>query len=158
MWTQQDVVQPLQLILRNMMRGSASLINVLKHQKPQSWIPSKTYAKYAIGPPQMFLSQSWASHWFLRHVLGVHLQCFFLLSGPLWLPCSPIGFSHWGSWHYNPSEIILARHMCLLLMVCGPCQLCTEWLLLPHHQVGGVSCYSSPFSPAILSIWWGMQL
>ena len=52
----------------------------------------------------------------------------------------------------------LGRHLCLLLMVCGPHQECTEWLLIPLHEVGGALSYSFICPPAIPSIWWGIQL
>ena len=41
-----------------------------------------------------------------------------------------MGLNHWCLQHCNPSEFTLGRHMCLLRMVCGPHQKCTERLPL----------------------------
>ena len=37
---------------------------------------------------------------------------------------------------HNPMECTLCRHIYHLVMVCDPCQECTEWLPLPLHQIG----------------------
>ena len=58
----------------------------------------------------------------------------------------------------NPMEYTLSRHMHLLVMICGPCEECTGWFLLPLLQVGGASCYSFVCPPAIPSTWLGIQL
>ena len=55
---QHDVVLPPQLILRDTMRGSVGLANVLKQQQPQSHMPSEAHAKYAMGPPELSFSLS----------------------------------------------------------------------------------------------------
>ena len=60
--------------------------------------------------------------------------------------------------HHNPSEYTLVSHMCLLVMVHGPCQECSEWLLLPLLWVGGGSYYSFSCPLAIPSIWWGIHI
>ena len=48
-----------------------------------------------------------------------------------------LGLSYWGLQHCNPLELICGRHMCHLVMVIGPHQVCTEWLLPPLPWVGG---------------------
>ena len=48
--------------------------------------------------------------------------------------------------------------MCNLVMVIGPCQVCTELLLPPLPWVRGAFCCSVSCSPTIPSIWWGIQL
>ena len=51
----QDVVLLPQLIPRDMIRGFAGPMNVLQ-QQPQSQMPSKAYAYYAMGPPHLSFS------------------------------------------------------------------------------------------------------
>ena len=72
-----------------------------------------------------------------------------------WMPYSPLGAQPLGLHHCNPLEFIHGRHMCNLVMVIGPHQVCTEWLLLPLPWVGGAFCCSISCSPTIPSIWWG---
>ena len=41
------------------------------------------------------------------------------------------GLNHLSLWCYNPMEYTRIRHICFLVIVCGPCQECIKWLLLP---------------------------
>ena len=63
------------------------------------------------------------------------------------------GFSHWTLHHCRSFMCTLGRHMYLLMMARGPCQECTEWLLIPLFWVGGFMLLIQ-LSPAIQSIWW----
>ena len=47
------------------------------------------------------------------------------------------GLNHWGLQYHNLMEYTLGRHMCLLVMVCGPHQEFSEKSFLPLLQVGG---------------------
>ena len=49
----------------------------------------------------------------------------------------PWGLNHLGLHPCNPLEFTCGRHMCNLVMVIIPHQVCTEWLLPPLHWVGG---------------------
>ena len=57
------------------------------------------------------------------------------------LPCvchvHQLELKHSGLQYHNPLEYTLGRHMCHLVMVCGPHRECTKWLLLLLAQVGG---------------------
>ena len=76
----------------------------------------------------------------------------------MWLPCLSMGAQPLGLHHHNPSEFTLGRHICLQVMVCGPCQECTLWLLLPLPLVRE-ACFCSPHcSPAIPAIWYSLWL
>ena len=83
----------------------------------------------------------------------------FLLSGAMLDAISTLGGSTIGVCTIaTPLEFTHGRHMCNLVMVISPHQVCTEWLLPPLHWVGGALCCSICCSPAIPSIWWGIQL
>ena len=82
----------------------------------------------------------------------------FCFQSSMKLPCSPRGLSHWGLQCHNLMEFTLGRHMCLLMMICSPCQEGTKWLLLPLFLVGEASCYSCSCSPATPSKCWGIQV
>ena len=100
-----------------------------------------------------FLFQSWASYhfvyivwclfWCLLSTFRCHAGCHI---HPWELNC-------WGLHHCNPLEFTHSRHMCNLVMVIGPHQVCIEWLLPPLYWVGGALCYSVSCSPAIPFIW-----
>ena len=47
------------------------------------------------------------------------------------------GLNYLGLQCHNPMEYTFGRHMCLLVMVCVPCQYFTKWLLLLVLWVGG---------------------
>ena len=154
-----DVVLVLPLILRNTMRGSVGLTTLLQQQLPWSQMPSQVYSSYATDTPQVsFFSQNWASHWFIVLYVGAHYGVCFLLSGFHVTPMLTNGGSTVGVCKAVNLGYILSRHMCLLMMVCGPHQESTEWLLLPLLQVRGASCYLFSCLSAIPSIWWGIQL
>ena len=53
---QLDVVLPLQMILRVIVRGSAGLTTLPQQQQPQSQILSQTYGNYPMGPLQVSFS------------------------------------------------------------------------------------------------------
>ena len=57
------------------------------------------------------------------------------------------GLSCWGLPYHNLIRYTLGRNMCLLVMVHGSCQYCTEWLLLPLLQVWGSSMLFVQLSP-----------
>ena len=104
-----------------------------------------------------FLFQSWATHCFVYYMFGPCFGVCFLLSGAIldaiFTPgAQPLGFAP-----LQPLELTCGRHMSNLVMVIGPHQVCTVWLLHPLPWVGGAFC-SISCSPAIPSIWWDIQL
>ena len=70
-----------------------------------------------------FLFQSWASYWFLMSCAGVCYGTCFLLSGSHIAAMFTNGGSTTGVLqHCNPLKFTLSKHMCFLVMVCGPWQ------------------------------------
>ena len=106
-----------------------------------------------------FLCQSLASHHFVYYMFGICSCVCFLLSGAMLDAIFPSGGSIIGVCTIATLwKLTHGRHMCNLVMVLSPNQVCTEWQLPALFWVGGALCYSISFSPAILSIWWGIQL
>ena len=94
-WGQHDVALSPQLILRETMRASIFLATVLPKQQPQSHMPSKAYANFALGPPQVnFLFQTRTSHDFLM-LLSVMVFAF-CFQVPMWLLWTPMGIQPLG--------------------------------------------------------------
>ena len=80
-----------------------------------------------------FLFQSWASHhfvflyvWCMPSAFRCHTGCHI----HLW------GLNHWVFHHCNPLELTCGRHICNMVMVISPHQVCKEWLLPPPLWVG----------------------
>ena len=63
-----------------------------------------------------------------------------------------------GLQHHNPFEFTLGMHLCLLVMVHSPCWDAVSGCCFYCLDLEGASHYSSCFVPAILAIWWGIQL
>ena len=49
--------------------------------------------------------------------------------------------------HCSPLEHIHDRHMCILVIVRGPCKVYIGWLLPPQLWLGGALCYSTVLQP-----------
>ena len=123
-----DVVLPLPLTL-GCPGGLIGLASVLQ-QQPPSLMPLQAYANYAMG-------SSWVGFFFRVEpstnfyiICLVPFQC--LLSTPRYhagCHINPWGLNCWGLHHCNPLEFTHGRYMSNLLMVIGPHQVCTEWLL-----------------------------
>ena len=148
---QHDVVMPPPLTPRCFggVLGHASV----PLQQPSSSMPLQANANCAMGSPQVEPPTVLYITCLVSFLVSV-----FYFQVPCWMPFSPLGLNHWGLHHCNPLESSCSRHMCNLVMVIGPHQVCTEWLLPPLHWIGRALCYSVCFSPAILSIWRGIQL
>ena len=54
---QHDVVLPPQLILRDILKEPPDLTTLTKEQQPQSQLSSQAYGNYAMGPPQVRVSE-----------------------------------------------------------------------------------------------------
>ena len=126
---QHDEILPPPLIVRGMVKDSVGLAPVLQQQQSWSQIPSQTYANYAMGPSQVsFLSE------FSLPLISYFGACYgvcFLLSGSH----VSVMFTNGGltiriCTTATPWSVSLGRHMYLLLLVHGPHQECTRWLLL----------------------------
>ena len=135
---QHDVVLPPQLIPRDMVRSSACLTSMLQQQPPQSQMPYQVYANCAIGPLLVSFSfkvepptNSFAMCWYL-------LWCLLSTSGPHVMTMFSNGGSIIGV--YNTATFRIYPWQAYLPPSDGPCQECTEQLLLPLLFVGGVSC------------------
>ena len=145
---QHDVVLPTLLLPRDT-RGVVGLATVLQ-QLPQSQMPFQAFANYAMGHPQVFLFQSWASHWFvyifcylLWHMLSIfrfQCGCHFTYGG------STIWFCVTGALQSIPMAAYLHSGD-------GPCQKCVEWPLPSLLWVGGALCYSMHCPPAVAAMW-----
>ena len=153
----QDVAL-LQLLFLRDIWGVGCLATKLQ-QLPQFQMPFQLYANYAMGSPQMsfffrlehptdivcmFWCQLWCIIYAFRFQCGCHCH--------LW------GLNHWDLHHCSPLEYTHGRHMCIFVLVWGPCQAWTKWLLPPLLWVGGALCYSISYPPAIPAIWRGIQL
>ena len=145
---QYDVVLTPQLILRDTMRGAVGLTTVLQPQHSQSQMPSQAYGNYVMGYPRgSFLFQSWAFHSFIMLYVGAFYGFDFCFQVPMWLPCSPmgaelLGFAVLHLWGEYPLQAYVPSHD-------GPCQEYTKLLFLPLLWVGGASCTSFSWLPAI---------
>ena len=104
-----------------------------------------------MGPPQVgFSFRAEPPSILYFSMLGSVLVYAFCFSGAILDAVFTYGEStHWGLYHCNSLEIIHGRHMCNLVMVISPHQVCTEWLLPPLLWVGGASSYSISCPPAI---------
>ena len=131
---------------------------MLQQQQPQSQVPSQAYANHVLGPLQIIFSFRVEPPSDFLYVGVCHSVCFLPSGSHVAAMFTYWGLNHWGLQHHNPSEFILGRHMCLLVIVCDPHQECTNWLLLPLPPIGGALCYSSSYPPVILSIYWTIQL
>ena len=89
---QHDVVWPLQLILKDTVRGSVGLTTMLQQQQSQSQIPSQAYANYAMGHPLVSFSFR-VEHPTnsLCHLLVSVMVFTFSFQVPIWFLCSPVG-------------------------------------------------------------------
>ena len=137
---QHDVVLVSPLALRDS-RGVVGLATVLQ-QQPQSEMPLQASANYTMGPLQVGCSFRVEPPTTFLYVLVSVLVYAFCFQVPYWIPYSlmesqPLGFAP-----LQLLELTGGRHMCNLMMVIGPYQECTEWLLPPVLQVGGAFCYS----------------
>ena len=71
----------------------------------------QAYTNYAMGPLHIFIC-----------LVSVLAYAFYF---HLW------GLNHWVLHHCNPLELTDGMHMCNLVIVIGPHQVCTEWLFPP---------------------------
>ena len=86
---QHDVILLPQLILRDIMRGSAGLTTKPQQQQLQSKIPPKAYANLVMCTPQVsfsFIVEPSTNS--LCHVLMSVMLFPFCFLVPMWLPCS----------------------------------------------------------------------
>ena len=126
------------------------------HQLPQSQMPFQAYAIYAMDPPQVSLSL-WVylqpidsicccQLWCILSIFRLHCDWHF----HLW------GLNHCGLHYQRPLEHTHSRDMCILVIVWGLHQKCTQWLFPPLLWAGGsLKLLSCP--PAIPVILWVIQ-
>ena len=89
--------------------------------------PPKVCFSFRVEPPSDFFIMCWCVLWCFLYASRFPCGC----CVHLW------GLNHWGLQHCNHLEFTPCRHICLLVMVCGPIDECSEWLLLPLPQVWG---------------------
>ena len=128
--SQHDVVLPPTLTPR-CPEGVIGLAAVPQQQLPSS-MPLWAYNNYAMGSPQVgfFFIVEPQTILYIICLVSVVVSAFYF-QVPYWMPYSPLGLNHWGLHHWNPLEFTHGRHMWNLVMVIGPHQVCTEWLLPP---------------------------
>ena len=130
---QHDGVLPPQLMMRHKMRSSVGLTTVLQQQQPPSQMPPQAYSNYAMGPPHVnVLFEAWAFHKFIVLYVGAWNSVCFLLSGSHVAAMLTSGGSDTGVCNATTLWSIPFIGICTsLVMVCGPHQEYTKWLLLP---------------------------
>ena len=129
---QHDVV----LLLPLTPRGSGGVLCYasVPQQQPPSLVPLQACANYAVGspqvgfffrvePPPLCILYVWCLFWCLFSTFRCHTGCYI----------HPWGLNHWGLHHCNLWEFTSGRHICNLVMVIIPHQVCTEWVLPPLH-------------------------
>ena len=129
---QHDLVLTPPLTLR--CTGGVIGLASMPQQQPSSLMSLQAYANYAMGsaqvgfffrvePPMILyiicLVPVLVSTFYFRCHTGCHIH--------------PWGLTCWGLHVCNPLELTQGRHMCKLVIVIGPHQVCTEWLLPPLH-------------------------
>ena len=135
---QQGVDLPQQLILRDTIRVMLALLICHSNNDLSPRCLLSIFQLCHWSSAVKFLFQGWASQWFMSCV-GVCYSVCFMLSGPMWLSCSPNGgLNHWVFYHCNLLKFTLGRHIYLMVIVCGPHQECTKWLFFPLPQVAGI--------------------
>ena len=116
--------------------GGVIVLTSMPQQQPPSLIPLQIYANCAMGSPQV------GSFFTVEPPTILHIICLvsvlvsaFSFQGPCWMPylLLPWGLNCWGLHHCNPLEFTHGRHMCNLVMVISPHQVCIEGLLPPLH-------------------------
>ena len=99
----------------------------MAQQQPPSSVPLQAYANYPMGSPQVVsfsglslppfcILYVWCVFWCLLSTFRCHTGCHI----------HPWGLNHWGLHHCNPLEFTYDRHMCNLVTVSDPHQICTE--------------------------------
>ena len=111
-------------------RSVVGLATVLQ-QQPLFQMSLQAYANYAIGPPLVGFSFRVEPPTVLYlSMIDVCSGVCILLSGAMMDAVFTYErLNHWGLHHCNPLELTHGRHMCNLLMVIGPHQVHTEWLV-----------------------------
>ena len=125
---QQEVVLPSLLIPKDT-RGVVGLTTV-PQQLSQSQMPFQTYVTYAMGPPQVSFFSELSLPPICLHVLVAHYDICFLLSGSHVDAFFTYEGSTIGIVHSSPWKCTYGRHMCILVMVWGPCWVYIKWLPL----------------------------
>ena len=103
---------------------TTSILDALRHMATMG--PPHLGFSFRVEPPTILMS-CWCLLWVLLCML---FSCLFNIRG----------LNHWGLQHCSPSGFTLGKHISLLVMVCGTCQECIEWLLCPLPWVGGALC------------------
>ena len=111
--------------------NNLSPICFLRHMPTIPWVLCIWVFSFIVEPPSDSYAICWCLLWCLVSVMRFPCGC----------PVHYLGLYHWDLQHYNHLDSTLGGHMCLLVMVCSPCQECTEWLLLPLLQVGAGASY-----------------
>ena len=146
-----DVVLLLQLISRDMIRGSVGLTTMPQQEQPQFHKPVKAYANYVMGSHVSFFFQNWSSH--LLHYVCNFMVFTFCFQIPMWLPYSPMVAQPLQL--AAPQLFRVYPWQAYVLPCAGPWQLprVHHVLLRPLFSVGGASCYSFSCFSAIQSMW-----
>ena len=118
------------------MRCSGGVLGLasVPQQQPPSLMPLQAYANYAMGSPQVgfFFRVEHPAILYVICLISVLVSAFYF-QVPCWMPYSPLRAQPLGFSALQPLGVYHGRHMCNLMMVIGPHQICTEWLLPPLH-------------------------
>ena len=128
---QHDVVLPPSLIPRcsGGVLGHASM----PQQQPPCSMPLQAYANYAMGTSQVdFIFRVEPPTILYGICLVSVLVSAFYFQLPCWMPYSSLGAQPLGFAPLQPLGVY-KWHMCNLVMVISPHQVCTEWLHPPLH-------------------------
>ena len=103
-------------------------------QQPPSSMPLQAYVNYAMYSPQVgfFLRVEPPTILYILCLLSVLVSAFYF-QVPCRMPYSTLGAQLLGFAPLQPLEFTHGRHMCNLIVVIGPYQVCTEWLLPPLY-------------------------
>ena len=93
---------------------------LLRHMPTMPWVLHRQVPLLQLSV-QMISYFIWCLLWCLLSSFRFSFGCHFHQQG----------LSHWDLQHFNPSKFMLGRHMCFLVMICGPQKECIKWLLFP---------------------------
>ena len=123
--------------------GDVVGLATVPQQHPPSQMLLQAYTNNAMGPPQVGFSFRvetpttfyifWCLFWCMLPAFRCQARCHIHL----------LGLTHRGLHHCSLLELTHGRHMCNLVMVIGPHQEWTDWLLPPLLWVGVPSATQS---------------
>ena len=124
---QHDVALP-PLLMPGDTEGVVGL-TIVPQQQLWSQIPPQAYVRYAMSPPQVSSSFRVEHPNNCLYMLMSDLLYAFCFEVQCWMSYSPMGAQPLDLHNCSPFKHIFGRHLCILVMVIGPQQKSTKWLL-----------------------------